>query len=556
MKKSIVLMLGLLIGLSSLFAGDFIVGNDDDTQNKVPLYGYANYGWSRFFYTSDELEAAGFNGTQTIERIAFYVDNDQADYVTDNQQVYMGYFYDSEYYSGSYQNPAYYTQVFSGTISWNGPGWQEIILDTPYSYDPSYGWSLEILWENRDGSRIGGPPSFRTTDTSFYSSVYKYGTSFSTAAGTRRRDYRPNIWLMSTPSAPPPPATAIIPADGASDVPIDTMLRWEHNGGMPNSYNLWFGTNNPPSDIVNMVNLTDTWYIPEERLQYSTTYYWRVVPINDIAPAFDCPIWSFTTMADPSITEFPHLETFDGAFPPAGWTHYTGTFSDPIEFGSENSSQWAQDDWLNIPSGDKAARINIWGSISGYLVSPLFNIPADDYELKIDAALLKYAQTPEGTPPNYNNPDDQFAILIGDGYSWSTADVVREYNNSGSEYVYNDIPMAGETISIPLNGYSGHIRIAFFAGSIDYNDDNDFMLNSFWVGPQDYVYPNPLAQIALDSASGAPKLSWEAIPFARKYNIYKTNDPTLDYNHFKSISGTELILEPAVSKEFFKITAE
>jgi hypothetical protein len=305
-----------------------------------------------------------------------------------------------------------------------------------------------------------------------------------------------------------------------------------------------------------MMNLTDTWYSPEERLQYSTTYYWRVVPINDIAPAFDCPIWSFTTMADPSITEFPHLETFDGAFPPAGWTHYTGTFSDPIEFGSENSSQWAQDDWLNIPSGDKAARINIWGSISGYLVSPLFNIPADGYELKIDAALLKYAQTPEGTPPNYNNPDDQFAILIGDGYSWSTADVVREYNNSGSEYVYNDIPMAGETISISLSGYSGHIRIAFFAGSIDYNDDNDFMLNSFWVGPQDYVYPNPVAQIALDSASGAPKLFWEAIPFARKYNIYKTNDPTLDYNHFKSISGTELILEPAVSKEFFKITAE
>jgi len=31
MKKTIILLMGLIIGLSSLFAGDYIIGTDDDT---------------------------------------------------------------------------------------------------------------------------------------------------------------------------------------------------------------------------------------------------------------------------------------------------------------------------------------------------------------------------------------------------------------------------------------------------------------------------------------------------------------------------------------------
>ncbi|MDD5316746.1 MAG: hypothetical protein PHX33_07005 [Candidatus Cloacimonetes bacterium] len=554
MQKTIMLILGFALSLSFLCAGDFIIGTDDDTQNKVPLYGYANYGWTKFFYKADELQAAGFTTAQTIERIAFYVGNDQTNYETDNQMVYMGYFYDSQYSSTSYQNPAYHTLVYSGTVSWNGPGWQEIILDTPYSFDPTYGWNLEILWENHDGSRIGGPPNFHTTGTSFYSAVYKNGSSWSTSNGSRSRDYRPNIWLMSSPDAPPPPATAVLPLDAAIDVPLDTMLRWEHNGGMPNDYMLWVGTDNPPSNIVNALSLSETGYTLPQNLDYSTTYYWRVVPVNDIAPAMNCPIWSFTTMADPSIVDYPHLETFDGEFPPGGWTQWAGTLSDPISF--TNGTRWVQDDWLNYAGDDKAAKINIWGSMSGYLISPMFNIPDENYVMKIDAAILKYGQTPEGTPPNYSATDDQFAILIGDGYSWEVADVVREYNNSGSEYVLNDIPMAGETITISLAEHTGHIRVAFFAGSIDSNDDNDYMLNNFWIGDADYSYPTPTVQMLTDESTGAPRLSWEPIPYARKYNLYKTNDPSTDYIHFKSISGSSYVVDPAENKAFFKITAE
>ncbi|MCB5261319.1 MAG: hypothetical protein M0Q16_09025, partial [Candidatus Cloacimonetes bacterium] len=191
-----------------------------------------------------------------------------------------------------------------------------------------------------------------------------------------------------------------------------------------------------------------------------------------------------------------------------------------------------------------------------YIISPFFNIPSDDYVLTFDAALLKYGQTPDGTPPLQTNTDDQFAILIGDGFTWSTANIVREYNNSGSEYLLHDIPVYGETISIPLTGHIGHIRIAFFAGSLENNDDNDIMINDFFVGIPSAQPEAPLASISTDISTGLPLLSWDAVPNATIYHIYKTNDPTLDYLFFQSTSGTTYLLDPAEEKAFFKITAE
>lgn len=557
MHKTLVLLFTLLLSFSLLSADDHIIGTDNDSQNKVPLYGYYNYGWSRFFYTADELLTAGYTGDQAIQSIAFYVADDQDNYLTENQQVYMGYMYDSEYINTSYANPAYYTLVYSGSVSWSGPGWVEIPLDNPYTFDPSLGWGLEIIWENHDGSGIGGPPDFRTTETSFYSALYKYNnSSFPTTSGTRKRDYRPNIWLATPATEPPPPAAALVPTDAATDVEVNTILSWQATGGSPTEYRLWFGTDNPPTNIVNNLLTQESSYTPAEYLAYSTTYYWKVIPFNEFGPNLDVPIWSFTTRADPSITQFPYLEDFDGAFPPEGWTHHTGALTEPIDLGGINSSQWVQDDWLNIPSDDKAAKINVWASVSGFLISPLFDIPSDDYALEFDAAVLRYGQTPDGTPPNYSNEDDQFAIIIGDGYSWSLANIIREYNNSGSDYVLNDIPPAGMKITLPLAGHTGHKRIAIFAGSTESNDDNDVMVNNFWIGIPETGLDAPNAQITLDESSGLPLLSWDAVPEASVYHIYKSNDPTLDYELFDTISGTSYILDPAETKAFFKITAE
>ena len=115
---------------------------------------------------------------------------------------------------------------------------------------------------------------------------------------------------------------------------------------------------------------------------------------------------------------------------------------------------------------------------------------------------------------------------------------------------------SGETITIPLTGHTGHLRFAFFSGSLELNDDNDFMLNDFFVGVPSAQLEAPVANISTDAGTGLPLLSWDPVPNATIYHIYKSNDPTLDYLLFESTSGTTYLLDPAEEKAFFKITAE
>ncbi|HNZ06423.1 MAG TPA: hypothetical protein PKI63_01420 [Candidatus Cloacimonadota bacterium] len=105
MSKTLSLVTLMLLALSLLSAGDYIIGSDTSTQNYVPVYGYSNYGWSKFIYTPAEMAAAGFTTTQQITSIAFNVSNTISDYVMDNQRIYLRYFYNDGYASNENTYP-------------------------------------------------------------------------------------------------------------------------------------------------------------------------------------------------------------------------------------------------------------------------------------------------------------------------------------------------------------------------------------------------------------------------------------------------------------------
>lgn len=44
--------------------------------------------------------------------------------------------------------------------------------------------------------------------------------------------------------------------------------------------------------------------IPE--LEPATTYYWKVVPYNAVGKNENASVWSFTTMEDQSVRDFPY----------------------------------------------------------------------------------------------------------------------------------------------------------------------------------------------------------------------------------------------------------
>ena len=551
MRYKLFFTLIVLCLLASLHAGDYLVGTGTSTQNKVPMYGYNNYGWSKFFYTSAEMTAAGVTGTIGITKIAFQVSSSTTNYVMDNQMVYMRHFYDTSYASSatSYPGTSGFTNVYSGSVTWNGPGWVEITFQTPFSYNST--WGLEILWENRDGSKIGGPPSFYYTSLS-NSCVYKsQDASFPTTSGARG-SYHPNIWFVTPATEEPSPAAVVSPVDSAINVDIATALRWNNTGGDPDDYLVSLWTLNPLEWLVSNQVTTNTYFTPATRLDYGKTYYWRIIPRNEFGEALGCPSWSFTTLADPAITAFPWIEGMDsGTFPPNdNWQRYGGELADPIVLGG--SSIWEQDDWLNISGTDKCARINLWANINGWLVSPLLNVPEGDYRLSFDLALLKSGQPPTGTPPALTGTDDRFAVLIGDGFSWTTANIVREWNNSGSPYVLNNINIWGERVNIPLTGHTGHIRIAFYGGSTTSNADNDFMINNLYVGA---YLPEPVVSISNDPVHDNCTLSWTAITGATSYAVYSSAAPYGTWTLLDSTTNTQYQITPTQTKAFFYVKA-
>lgn len=78
-------------------------------------------------------------------------------------------------------------------------------------------------------------------------------------------------------------------------------LEWE-SANNATGYKLYFGKDNPPTDILNGIDVGNvlTYEILEDDLEYSTTYYWKVVPYNAAGDAFECPVWSFTTENEPA----------------------------------------------------------------------------------------------------------------------------------------------------------------------------------------------------------------------------------------------------------------
>lgn len=107
-----------------------------------------------------------------------------------------------------------------------------------------------------------------------------------------------SVTSFTTGAPPPAPgcAATMTPANGATNVtsPYPTFS-WNAVTNST-SYIFYFGTSSNPDSIgvtsSNSVQLASP-------LQYSTTYYWRIVPQNAQGRAAGCQVFSFTTQAAP-----------------------------------------------------------------------------------------------------------------------------------------------------------------------------------------------------------------------------------------------------------------
>ncbi len=121
------------------------------------------------------------------------------------------------------------------------------------------------------------------------------------------------------PNTVPLPANCVSPADNSESIAIGTNLQWSQGSTNTVGYILSLGTNNPPTNIINELNvgLTTNYNIPDN-LQYDTQYFWKVTPYNTYGNT-ESEVWTFHTTMNANQTTFPYNEGFEGSFPPAYW---------------------------------------------------------------------------------------------------------------------------------------------------------------------------------------------------------------------------------------------
>ncbi|MFN9711155.1 MAG: lectin-like protein, partial [Bacteroidota bacterium] len=124
-----------------------------------PFNGGFDFSWSSMLY-GKQL----FHGTDLIIKIGFEVANNPVNYTMQNQRIYMRLTNATSQPDANYPGTAGFTLVYDGPITYNGSGWTIITLQTPFLYDIAQ--NLEVLCENRDGSKAAGFPQFNYHDAS------------------------------------------------------------------------------------------------------------------------------------------------------------------------------------------------------------------------------------------------------------------------------------------------------------------------------------------------------------------------------------------------------
>jgi hypothetical protein len=176
-------------------------------------------------------------------------------------------------------------QLTGGTLQWNA---------VPYAdgYDLYFGTDnppTDILNGVDQGAALSYAYSGLTGGVTYYWQVVPYNGN-GDAVGA-------SVWSFTTAATPPNPVTLIAPADEATDQDFDVTLSW-NTDALADGYYLNFGTDNPPTNVVNMIDMGTATTYAALSLAGNTTYYWQVIPYNSNGNATGYATWSFTTYAN------------------------------------------------------------------------------------------------------------------------------------------------------------------------------------------------------------------------------------------------------------------
>lgn len=174
----------------------------------------------------------------------------------------------------------------------------------PLTYDVYFGRATDPPLVVSGQADTNYDPGTLQYDSTYFWKIIAHDDHANSTAGP--------VWSFTTDDGNDPPAApiAVYPANGATDVPLDTLLRWSciDPDSDPLTYTVYFGTVTDPPQVV--ASQTDTTYDPGT-LSYGLTYYWKIVAHDDHANSTTGSIWNFTTDIGQTCPGIPTV-TYDG----------------------------------------------------------------------------------------------------------------------------------------------------------------------------------------------------------------------------------------------------
>jgi len=159
---------------------------------------------------------------------------------------------------------------------------------------------------NADGPYAYSGQTVDKTESTYLVSGLNYGTYYYFVVQTVTEPHADNDNLIRSLQSvevsamtggivgSPGPAFNPSPSDLATEVSIHTSLQWDF-GMSTESYELYFGTDNPPLSLVAVGSAGQTGSYNPTSLAYNTAYYWQVKSNNTNKIQTVGPVWQFST---------------------------------------------------------------------------------------------------------------------------------------------------------------------------------------------------------------------------------------------------------------------
>ncbi|NLN85497.1 MAG: hypothetical protein GX135_05260 [Candidatus Cloacimonetes bacterium] len=508
MKRSLLLLVVICLG-QLLLAEVFQMGTDDITQNLLPFNCAINYGWTKTLLKAAELEAAGLEGETIISGIGFSIQEQPRYWIWPHHRVFLRHVtYDSYTDSRLKPDSTNATLVYSGALLVHAKGWQQLTFSQSFSWNGTD--NLEILWKNHSG--VSQSPSYKfdsyNSANGEYLSVYKIKDDEFPFTDGQTLSKRPILQLI-TPMKPEA-ALPIYPLDGSPFIE-DSALRWKSGGGCPDSYTVYFGTQNPPPLLIPAQS--EPFFEPV--VEPGTCYFWKVVPSNESGSPNTVPVWSFHTPASDAL-----IESFEGSsFPPSGW-------------GAVPTGSWGRAEKYPYHGEKYAQAVSVAENVHKMLFTPLLYI---DGNTPLEFCVQTSNQTTE--------PMLQIKYS-SDAETWHNLGEPMSVEHDYWQYITVDLSaLAGQTKHLGFEVFNSAIQ-----GNLNLQLDHV-------TGPRlAGLYEVPALRISRNA--GGLLLEWDEVPGAQGYRLYESTDPcNLGTNILNLGAGSLSHQVELGARGFFRVTA-